>query len=85
MCAVGIHHRRTLPKEQPPLAGGAMKLGVEASSLDAEMVGLELAIGALLRISRGYVDVESHQVDAMLPKSTFLEKFGHLLALPHSL
>ena len=62
-----------------------MKLGVEASSLDAEMVGLELAIGALLRISRGYVDVESHQVHAMLPKSTFLEKFGHLLALPHSL
>ena len=42
------------------VAAGAMTLPDVASSLDAELTGFELGLAALLKLSRGYVDVIPH-------------------------
>ena len=64
------------------IAGGAMKIPLEVSSLDAELTGLELAVAALFKYSRGYVDLVPHGVDAVLDASELLNSNGHWLAVP---
>ena len=59
-----------------------MKTPLDVSSLDAELTGLELAAGALIRYSRGYVDLVPHGVDAVLDASELLNSNGHWLAVP---
>ncbi len=58
-------------------AGAAMCNGF-VSSMDAELVALELATGALLKLSRGYRDVVPHATDTTLSESEFLESYHHV-------
>ena len=39
---------------------------------------LELAIGALLKLSRGYNDVVPHDTDVILNDCEFMESYHHL-------
>ena len=64
------------------IAGGAVKIPPDVSSLDAEFTGFELAFGALLKYSRGYVDMVPHGVEAVLDASELLSSNGHWLAVP---
>ena len=60
------------------MAAGAVMFDKYVSSLEAELAGLELAIGALLKISRGYADVVPHHADTDLNAIEFLESHHHL-------
>ena len=60
------------------VAAGAVMFDKYVSSLEAELAGLELAIGALLKISRGYADVVPHYADTDLNAIKFLESHHHL-------
>ena len=53
------------------IAAGAVLFDNFASSMDAELAGLELAIGALLKFSRGYGDVVPHNAQTTLNESEF--------------
>jgi len=63
------------PSLRPPLL-----LLLRLLLLLAEFTALELALAALLKLSRGYVDVVPHPVDTNLDLSEFQCEFGHLLA-----
>ena len=63
------------------VAAGAVCIDHFASSLDAELVGLELALGALLKISRGYADVVPHIAQLTLDESEFQEVNHHLWSI----
>jgi len=60
------------------IAAGAVMFDNYVSSLDAEMVGLELAIGAILKFSRGYDDVVPHDTQTNLNASEFQQSYNHL-------
>jgi len=72
----------------PLVATGMQQLHLEAtgatmfhkyvSSLEAELAGLEMAIGALLEISRGYADMVPHYADTDLNTIGLLESHHHL-------
>ena len=64
------------------VGGGGILFPAEVSSLDAELTGLELAIGAFLKLSRGYDDLAPHSADFTLHASELLESNGHWLAQP---
>eukprot|EP00973_Karenia_brevis_P054263 7539100-Karenia_brevis.AAC.1 len=57
-------------------AAGATLLDDITESMDAEFTALELAIGALLKISRGYDDVAPHRVDVIITEPQFLNSSG---------
>ena len=61
------------------VAAGAIYLDSYATSLEAELVGLELAIGALLKASRGYESIVPHSTESRLNAVEFLETNYHLL------
>ena len=63
-------------------AAGGVCLPPGTTSLDAELTGLELAIGALLKCSRGYSDLQQHSADLIINASELLESNGHWLAQP---
>ena len=65
------------------VAGGAIKFPADVSSLNAELTGLELAIGALLKYNRGYLNLAPHSADIILDASELLKSNGQWLALPH--
>ena len=48
------------------------------SSLEAELVGMELAIGALLKVSRGYADIVPHSTQHTLNEFEFQAVYHHL-------
>ena len=52
---------------------GAVCIDHYSSSLDAELLGLELALGALLEISRGYADVVPHSAQTTLREYEYQE------------
>ena len=64
------------------VAGGAIKLPTDVSSLDAELTGLELAVGALLKYSRGYTNLVPHGSAEILDASELLKSNRHWLASP---
>ena len=64
------------------VAGGAIKFPTDVSSLDAELTGLELAVGALLKYSRGYNDLVPHGAAEILDASELLKSNCHWLAIP---
>ena len=63
------------------IAAGAVLFDTYVSSLDAELAGLELAIGALLKLSRGYEDVVPHGTGTTLNESEFQSKYHHLWSI----
>jgi len=67
-------------QQLPLVAAGAIMLDKYVSSLEAELAGLEMAIGALLEISRGYADVVPHYAGTDLNAIGFLESHYHLLS-----
>ena len=60
------------------VAAGAVLFERYASSLDAELMGLELALGSLLKLSRGYSDLVPHSTQTILDASEFHEAHHHL-------
>ena len=46
--------------------------------MEAELAGLELAMGALLKLSRGYEDVVPHSIQTTLDISEFELSYRHL-------
>ena len=70
------------PQEISLVAAGALLFDDFANSLDAEMLGFELALAALLNLSRGRVDLVPHKVDVSFELAEFLTINGHLLKLP---
>ena len=63
------------------VAAGAVCIENYASSLDAELVGLELALSAVLKISRGYADVVPHRAHKALDESEFKGVHHHFLGI----
>ena len=63
------------------VAAGAVMFSSFASSMDAELAALELAAGALLKLSRGYGDVVPHDTDLILSEPEFLEAYHHLWSI----
>ena len=76
-CVLAFHHGSI-----SIVGGGGVFLPSGTSSLDAELAGLELAIGALLKCSRGYTDIAPHGANVILQSSEFLESNGHWLTQP---
>jgi len=64
------------------VGGGGVFLPSGTPSLDAELAGLELAIGALLKCSRGYADLAPHSANVIFQSSELLESNGHWLTQP---
>ena len=62
------------------MSAGAFKFPHEVSSLEAEMTGFELALAALLKLSRGYVNIVPHEAEESLRASEFLSSIDHLLS-----
>ena len=63
------------------VAAGAVMFSSFVSSMDAELAALELATGALLKLSRGYGDVVPHDTDLTLSESEFHESYHHLWSI----
>ena len=63
------------------VAAGAVMFSSFASSMDAELAALELAAGALLKLSRGYGDVVPHDTDLTLSEPEFFETYHHLWSI----
>ena len=51
------------------------------TSLDAELTGLELAVGALLKYSRGYTSLVPHGTNLTMHASELPESNGHWVAV----
>ena len=51
---------------QVVVCAGAMQLPEYATSLQAELTGMELALAALLRAAAGHKDLVPHQVEVTL-------------------
>ena len=64
------------------VAGGAVLFPEVVTSLDAELTGLELAIGALLKYSRGYTNLVPHGTNLIMHASELLTSSGHWVASP---
>ena len=66
------------PNQINLIAGGAVMFDTYVSSMEAELAGLELAAGALLKLSRGYRDVVPHSIQTTLDISEFELSYRHL-------
>jgi len=62
-------------------AAGAVMFSSFASSVDSELAPLELATGALLKLSRGYGDVVPHDTDLTWREPDFLQTYHHLWSI----
>ena len=51
------------------------------TSLDAELTGLQLAVGALLKYSRGYTNLVPPGTSLIMHASELLESNGHWVAV----
>lgn len=69
------------PTQLVIIAAGAVLLERYGSSMVAELAGLELAIGALLKLSRGYEDVVPHDIHTNLDLSEFQLSYHHLWSI----
>ena len=63
-------------------AGGAIILLSGGSSLDAELTGFELALGALLNYHQGQHELAPHSADKSFTASELLSGNENWLALP---
>lgn len=63
------------------VAAGAIKFVTQVTSTDAEMTGLELGLAALLKISRGYVNVVPHDAEFIADASELLKTIHPWLAV----
>ena len=64
------------------VAAGALLFDEFVGSLVAETMGFELALAALLNLSRGELDLVPHRVEVSHNLTEFLMINGHLLKLP---
>jgi hypothetical protein len=69
------------PTQLVIIAAGAVLLERYVSSMEAELAGLELAIGALLKLSRGYEDIVPHDIQTNLDSSEFQSSYHHLWSI----
>ena len=70
-----------LGKRFSVVAAGAVLLQAHASSMEAEFAGFELALGSLMRLSRGYANVVPHDVQTTLDLSEYMEDKRRLLEI----
>jgi len=63
------------------VAAGAIRFLAQVTSTDAEMTGFELGLGALLKISRGYINVVPHEAEFIVDVSELLETIHPWLAV----
>ena len=70
-----------LGKRFSVVAAGAVLLQAHASSMEAEFAGFELALGSLMRLSRGYANVVPHDVQTTLDLSEYMEDKRRLLQI----